>query len=113
MNVRERLTALRSLMRSRGIDMYLVESEDPHGSEYVNEHFQCRAYISGFTGSAGTAVITQEYAGLWTDGRYFLQAAEQLEGSGFTLNKSGEEGVPTVQEFILSHLTLVLHLTDL
>ena len=104
MNVRERLTALRSLMRSRGIDMYLVESEDPHGSEYVNEHFQCRAYISGFTGSAGTAVITQEYAGLWTDGRYFLQAAEQLEGSGFTLNRSGEEGVPTVQEYILSHL---------
>lgn len=104
MNVRERLAALRSLMRSRGIDMYLVESEDPHGSEYVSEHFQCRAYISGFTGSAGTAVITQESAGLWTDGRYFLQAGQQLENSGFTLFRSGEEGVPTVHDYILSHI---------
>ena len=104
MDVRERLTALRELMRSRGIDMYLVESEDDHGSEYVSEHFRCRAYISGFTGSAGTAVITQDHAGIWTDGRYFLQAEKELEDSGFTLYRSGEEGVPTVKEFILSHI---------
>ena len=104
MDVKQRLEALRSLMRSRGIDMYLVESEDFHGSEYVSEYFQCRAYISGFTGSAGTAVITQDWAGLWTDGRYFLQADRQLEGSGFTLCRMGEEGVPTVREYILSHI---------
>lgn len=104
MDVKERLAALRALMRSHGIDMYLVESEDFHGSEYVSEYFQCRAYISGFTGSAGTALITEDFAGLWTDGRYFLQAEQQLAGSGYTLMKSGEEGVPTVQEFIVSRI---------
>ncbi len=104
MDVKERLAALRALMRSRGIDMYLVESEDFHGSEYVSEHFQCRAYITGFTGSAGTALITEDFAGLWTDGRYFLQAEQQLAGSGYTLMKSGEEGVPTVKDFILERI---------
>lgn len=91
-----RITALRQLMRSRGIDAYLVLSEDYHASEYVGDYFKCRAYLSGFTGSAGTLVITADEAGLWTDGRYFLQAAQQLRGSGITLHKMGEDAaIPT------------------
>ena len=81
----ERLEALRTLMAQRGIDAYLVPTSDFHDSEYVGEYFKCRKYLTGFTGSAGTAVITADDAGLWTDGRYFVQAAKQLEGSGFRL----------------------------
>ena len=78
----------------------LVPTDDFHSSEYVGEYFKCRCYITGFTGSAGTAVITQDMAGLWTDGRYFIQAAAQLDGTGVTLFKMGEEGVPTIEEFL-------------
>ena len=96
----ERLEALRSLMAQRGIDAYLVPTSDFHDSEYVGEYFKCRKYLTGFTGSAGTAVITADDAGLWTDGRYFVQAAGQLEGSGFRLQRMGQEGVPTVEEYL-------------
>ena len=94
----ERLAALRSLMKDHKVDAYLVPTDDFHCSEYVGEYFKCRKYITGFTGSAGTAVITQKEAGLWTDGRYFIQAAAQLKGTGVTLFKMGEEGVPTLEE---------------
>lgn len=100
MSIAERITALRALMADRGYDVYMVPTDDNHQSEYVGEHFKARAFITGFTGSAGTAVITKDEAGLWTDGRYFIQAAQQLEGTGVKLFKMGEPGVPTVEEYI-------------
>lgn len=78
-------------MAQRGIDIYVVPTSDFHDSEYVGEHFKARKFITGFTGSAGTAVITMTEAGLWTDGRYFVQAERQLEGSTVTLYRMGEE----------------------
>lgn len=96
----ERLAALRTEMKKRGIAMYVVPTADFHNSEYVGTHFKARAFITGFTGSAGTAVITMTQAGLWTDGRYFVQAASQLEGTTVTLYRMGEEGVPKVSEYI-------------
>lgn len=101
----ERLAALRSLMKEHKVDAYLVPTDDFHCSEYVGEYFKCRKYITGFTGSAGTAVITQKEAGLWTDGRYFIQAAAQLQGTGVTLFKIGEEGVPTIEEYLEKNMT--------
>ena len=74
MKITERLNVLRELMKEKKIDAYLVPTDDFHGSEYVGDYFKCRKYITGFTGSAGTAVIMQDMAGLWTDGRYFIQA---------------------------------------
>ena len=100
----QRLSDLRREMKSRGIDIYVVPTADFHGSEYVGEHFKARQFITGFTGSAGTAVITAEEAGLWTDARYFLQADAQLKDSGVTLYRIGEEGVPTLQEFLADKL---------
>lgn len=91
-------------MAQRGIDIYVVPTSDFHDSEYVGEHFKARKFITGFTGSAGTAVITMTEAGLWTDGRYFVQAERQLEGSTVTLYRMGEEGVPTVDEFLAEKL---------
>ncbi len=108
--ITERIGALRERMRAAGVDIYLIESEDFHGSEYVGDHFKCREFISGFDGSAGTVVVTADEAGLWTDGRYFLQAEAQLQGTGITLYKMREEGVPTVQEFILDHIGEGQHL---
>lgn len=96
----DRLKKLRTIMSEKGIDVYLIPTSDFHESEYVGAHFKCREFLTGFTGSAGTAVVTQKEAGLWTDGRYFVQAARQLEGSGFTLRKMGQEGVPTVNEYL-------------
>ena len=104
MQITNRLAALRSLMKEHGIDAWLVPTDDFHGSEYVGEHFTCRRFITGFTGSAGTAVILADQAGLWTDGRYFLQAERQLEGSGITLYRMGNEGVPTLEEFLQAQL---------
>lgn len=98
--MRSQLVTLRSKMKERGIDLYIVPTTDYHGSEYVNDYFKCREYISGFTGSAGTLVVQQDFAGLWTDGRYFLQAREQLQGSGITLMKTGEPDVPEIEEYI-------------
>ncbi|MEY8412176.1 aminopeptidase P family protein [Lachnospiraceae bacterium 62-26] len=100
MTVPERISALRSLMEEKGYDVYLVPTDDSHQSEYVGEYFKARAFITGFTGSAGTAVITKTDAGLWTDGRYFIQAAAQLEGSGITLFKAGQPDVPTIEAYI-------------
>ncbi len=96
----ERLTKLRQEMAKRNIAIYIVPTADFHESEYVGDYFKARKHITGFTGSAGTAVITMTEAGLWTDGRYFIQAAEQLEGTTVTLYKMGEEGVPTVEEYV-------------
>ena len=100
----ERVEQLRTLMRERNIDIYLIPSSDYHQSEYVGEYFKSREFISGFTGSAGTVVVTKDKAGLWTDGRYFIQAEKQLQGSGITLFKMGEEGVPTYSEYINQNL---------
>lgn len=88
------------LMKEKKIDAYLVATDDFHGSEYVGDYFKCRKYITGFTGSAGTAIITQDMAGLWTDGRYFIQAADQLRDTTIELFKSGEPGVPTMHQFL-------------
>lgn len=98
--IKERLKELRQEMSKRGIDIYIVPTADFHESEYVGEHFKARKFITGFTGSAGTAVITMDEAGLWTDGRYFVQAAKQLKDTTIELRKMGEEGVPTVDEYI-------------
>lgn len=102
--IKERLAQLREKMAEQKVDLYMVTSSDFHGSEYVGDYFKERAFITGFTGSAGTAVITADEAFLWTDGRYFIQAAEQLKGSSVTLMKMGQEGVPTVEAFILSRM---------
>ena len=104
MTVKERIAKLRELMKANGIDAYVVPTSDFHQSEYVGEHFKARKFITGFTGSAGTAVITLDEARLWTDGRYFTQAAKQLEGSGVELMRMAEPGVPTINEYLKSTL---------
>ena len=104
MKITERLNVLRELMKEKKIEANLVPTDDFHGSEYVGDYFKCRKYITGFTGSAGTAVIMQDMAGLWTDGRYFIQAADQLRGSTIELFRSGEPGVPTVHQFLAEKL---------
>ena len=105
MEVRKRLEALRDAMRSRGIAYYLIPTADFHGSEYVSDYFKVREYFSGFTGSNGTLLVWQEGAGLWTDGRYFIQAQKELEGSGITLYRMMTEGVPTIQDFLCSQMS--------
>ncbi len=95
-----RIARLREEMKKRNISIYVIPTSDFHESEYVGEYFKARKFMTGFTGSAGTAVITMEETGLWTDGRYFVQAAEQLKDSTVTLYKMGELGVPTVDEYI-------------
>ncbi|MBQ6150220.1 MAG: aminopeptidase P family protein [Mogibacterium sp.] len=99
--MKKEIVELRKLMEDEGMDAYFVPSGDFHNSEYVNAFFRTRAFLSGFTGSAGELLVTADGAWLWTDGRYFLQASRQLEGSGIELMKMGEEGVPTVAEFLL------------
>ncbi len=98
--IKQRLKQLRGLMAKAGVDAYYIPSTDPHQSEYVPECWQRRRWLSGFTGSAGDLVITARTAGLWTDGRYFLQAGEQLKGTGVKLFKMGNKGVPTVAQWI-------------
>lgn len=100
MTVPERLSALRKCMEEKNIDVYVVPTADFHQSEYVGEHFKARKFITGFSGSAGTAVITKTEARLWTDGRYFIQAAAQLEGTTVELMKMGEPGVPELNTYI-------------
>ena len=102
--VSDRIAALRALMKKKGIDAYMIPTDDYHASEYVGEYFKCRQYMTGFTGSAGTAVITQDMAGMWTDARYFIQAERQMEGSGVVLYRMREPGVPTVHEFLAQTL---------
>ncbi len=98
--IKTRLESLRKIMKENGVSAYYINTADFHNSEYVSEYFKVREYFSGFTGSNGSLVIMQEEAGLWTDGRYFVQAEKELSGSGIDLYKMGEEGVPTIEEFI-------------
>lgn len=98
------LQALRDAMAEHKIDAYLIPTADFHGSEYVGAHFACRDYVSGFTGSAGTLLVFPNWAGLWTDGRYFLQAQQQLQGSDIRLMKQGMPGVPSLVQFLQSSL---------
>lgn len=102
--VKERLTALRKRMAEKRIDAYLIPTDDFHNSEYVGDYFKCRAYVSGFSGSAGTLLVTTDKAFLWTDGRYFLQAEEQLQGTGIELMKIGEPGVLPLMPFLFRTL---------
>lgn len=103
-NAAGRISSLRQQMKQYKIDLYVVPNSDYHGSEYIGEYFKAIKYLTGFTGSAATVVVTEKSAYLWTDGRYFIQAAKQLEGSGITLMRTGEEGVPKVKEFIKDFL---------
>ena len=100
MKVSERIAKLRALMAEKGIDAYVVPTADFHQSEYVGEHFKARKYITGFSGSYGTDVICQDDAGLWTDGRYFFQATNELEGSGVRLMKMFVGDTPSVTEYL-------------
>lgn len=102
--IKQRIEKLRKIMKEKGIYSYLIPSSDYHQSEYVGEYFKSREFISGFTGSAGTAVITLDEAGLWTDGRYFIQAEDELKNSDIELFKIGEENVPTVEEYLIEKL---------
>ena len=98
--IAERLSRLRALMQQKGVGAYYVPTADFHLSEYVNPYFKSRQYLTGFTGSAGTLVVTMDEAALWVDGRYFIQAEEQLSGTPVKLMKMGEEGVPSVLEYL-------------
>ena len=102
--VDERIAQLRDLMKEQEISVYIVPTADDHASEYIGDHYKSRQFITGFTGSAGTAVITQEEVGLWTDGRYFVQAAKQIADSEVKLFPMGEPDVPTVKEYVKKHL---------
>lgn len=104
MNTKAKLRALRDHMRSSGIQAYLVPSSDPHNSEYIPERWQRRAYVSGFTGSAGEVCVTQSGAALWTDSRYFLQAERELVGSGIRLQKIGIAGTPSLLQWLADQL---------
>lgn len=95
-----RIEQMKELLAKEGIDFYLVPTADFHNSEYVNDYFKVRCFLSGFTGSNGTLVISQKETGLWTDGRYFVQAQKELEGSGIVLYRMAEEGVPTIEEYL-------------
>lgn len=100
----QRLAALRAKMRAAGAQACLIGSADFHGSEYVGEHFRCREYFSGFDGSAGTLLVTERDARLWTDGRYYLQAQAQLSGTGIELMRGAQADVPTPEEFLAAVL---------
>lgn len=102
--INERIEKLRSLMEKNNMDAYIIVSDDYHSSEYVGDFFKAREYMSGFTGSAGILVVTKSEALLWTDGRYFLQAEEQLKNSEIKLMKMGEQGVPAIPEYLFDAL---------
>ncbi|WP_297272957.1 aminopeptidase P family protein [uncultured Bacteroides sp.] len=102
--IRKRLEALRAWMQAEKADAFIIPSTDPHISEYVAPHWQSREWISGFTGSAGTVVVTHDKAGLWTDSRYFLQAAQQLEDTGIDLYKEMLPETPGISEFLCQEL---------
>ena len=104
MTVLEKLKKLRTLMAERNFDAYIIPTDDFHASEYVGDYFKSREFMSGFTGSAGTLVVLKNRAALWTDGRYFLQAASQLEGSSIDLMKSGQPGVLTIPQYLFQYL---------
>lgn len=98
--MKEHIEKLQKYVEEQGIDAYVVFTSDDHGSEYVVDHFKVRAFLSGFTGSAGTLVVTKDDAYLWTDGRYFIQAEAQLKESGTKLMKMGEPDCPELTKFI-------------
>jgi Xaa-Pro aminopeptidase len=104
MKINERVNKLRQLMKDKGITAYIVNTGDPHQSEYVADYYKGRIWISGFTGSAGTVIITQEEAILWTDGRYFIQAEKELKGSEYKLFKIAIPGFPTYTEWLRDNL---------
>lgn len=104
MKTTEKIQTLRKLMKQEGVDGYLIPSSDPHMSEYLPECYKIRSWFSGFNGSAGTLVITEKEAALWTDGRYFVQAERQLKGSGIVLMRMGEPGVPEIEEWLSEQL---------
>ncbi len=102
--IKKRIELLRDKMNDKNIFAYIIPSSDYHQSEYVGDYFKSREYMSGFTGSAGTLVVTQNEAGLWTDGRYFIQAEDQLKNLGINLFKMGEENVPTIEEYLIDNM---------
>ncbi|MBF9254527.1 aminopeptidase P family protein [Pontibacter sp. 172403-2] len=104
MNYKEKLMAIRSQMKGEGVSAYIIPSSDPHISEYLPDRYKCIYFASGFTGSAGTLVITEDFAGLWTDARYFEQAGEQLEGSGFELVKLNVQHAPEYIQWLAERL---------
>ena len=103
-DIKSRLEALRAEMDKAGVDLAVIPHADPHQSEYMSSHWHLRGFFSGFTGSAGTLVVGKEEACLWTDSRYFLQAAQQLEGTGIKLMKEGIPGTPEISEYIINSL---------
>lgn len=100
----ERLALLRKLMSEKQVDFYMIPTADFHNSEYVHDYFKCREYMSGFTGSNGTMIVSAQEACLWTDGRYFIQAERELEGSGIVLMRMNEPGVPKISEYLKTHM---------
>ncbi len=100
----QKIKLIREQMQLAGIDAYIVPSSDPHASEYLPDYYKTRAWLSGFTGSAGTMVVTQDIAALWTDGRYFIQAAKEIDGTDIVLYKLGEPLEPTLTAFLYEHL---------
>lgn len=104
LKVNDRIKGLRNLMKERGIKAYIIPTYDPHQSEYIADHYKTRVWISGFTGSAGTVVVTEDEVILWTDGRYFIQAEKELEGSEIQLYKMGIPGFPTYMEWLRDNL---------
>ena len=103
MTYHEKLAAIRENMTSAGVDAYIIPSSDPHMSEYVPDRYKCIQFASGFTGSAGTLVITQEFAGLWVDFRYFVQAEQQLQGTGYALVKLKVQHTPEYISWLMSN----------
>ena len=104
MEINQRINKLRKLMKEKGIDAYIIPTSDPHQSEYLADYYKTRVWISGFTGSAGTVVITHNKAILWTDGRYFIQAEKELKESEIQLSKMGIPGYPTYTEWLRNNL---------
>lgn len=100
----ELINKFKELMTTEGYDAYIIPTSDFHGSEYISDYFKSRAYLSGFTGSAGTLLVTKDKAYLWTDGRYFIQAQKQIEKTGIELMKMGQINVPTIIEFLADYL---------
>ena len=104
MNVNERIKMIRSLMAERNIDVYYVPNEDDHlSAEYTADFFKCKSFLSGFSGESGCVIVTKDFAGLWTDGRYFTQAEKELAGTEIELMRMGQKGVPTPMNFLLEH----------
>ena len=104
--IQQRLSALRDAMKRHKLDVYFVPTADPHNSEYIAEHWKSREWFSGFRGSAGTLVVSADKAALWTDSRYFLQAEEELSGTGIELMKDGLAETPDIVEWIRTHCSI-------